>query len=453
MKFKQTLEKNKIEIILFSLIFTFVLIKLLHAHPISSDENIYYLMAKYVSQGVLPYVNFNFAHPPLQVFSIALLFRTFGINFVVAKLSTFIPSFVSAILIFLISKNLFNKKIAIIATIFFALAPQFLAASDQGIGMWEVVALILLSAYATLKNKIKFSALAFSLAIFFRYLAIFYFPFLILLAILKKKNAKQFFLFTILFSGIIFTVSYAIFGYEFINQTILFQIFSKLAYTVNFGYTYLPMVLFTIFLEAVSLLYAYIYKNKTLLLFSAYPLIYDLSLILAFKNIVYFYFLPSLPFVMIAAATTFSMTFKSKQKLFALIIPAIILVSIFQNIPTYEVYLNPASSTSFSQIEQIVLNNTSPQDKIFGESSMTDYVSFVTGRAIAGNYLDSFDAYLQYQNPQIVVQNLEKNKSKIIIDQGNFYQLQPIIGTFIQQNYKLLTTVYGIQIYNVLIEK
>ena len=45
------------------------------------DENVYFYMAKAVSEGQMPYRDFFYAHPPLHIFALATLIKIFGVNF------------------------------------------------------------------------------------------------------------------------------------------------------------------------------------------------------------------------------------------------------------------------------------------------------------------------------------------------------------------------------------
>ena len=60
--------------LLFSLaIGLFALLKLYALHPVAGDENIYFYLANRTAQGLFPYRDFVFTHPPLQIFLMAFL--------------------------------------------------------------------------------------------------------------------------------------------------------------------------------------------------------------------------------------------------------------------------------------------------------------------------------------------------------------------------------------------
>ena len=68
-----------------SLSFAFIMLKLQTMAPTATDENIYFYQAYVTSQGVLPYRDFFFAHPPLHLGIPALLFSIFGFSIGLAK--------------------------------------------------------------------------------------------------------------------------------------------------------------------------------------------------------------------------------------------------------------------------------------------------------------------------------------------------------------------------------
>ena len=76
--------------------------------PQPGDENVYYYMGKLVSEGKVPYRDFFYAHPPLHIYLIALIYKVFGFNIIILKLLPLIAILVSAKFIFCIAKNKFG---------------------------------------------------------------------------------------------------------------------------------------------------------------------------------------------------------------------------------------------------------------------------------------------------------------------------------------------------------
>src|SRR3972149_4948143 len=155
------------------LILLFVVIaKIYFVHPSFSDENLYYAMGKAISEGQKPYVDFNFVHPPLQIYIFAAMFKLFGTSIPVAKVFPMFASALSALLVFFISRTLFDQRSAFASAILLILTPAFLAFSDQGYGIWEALMFLLLSLYLALQERYAAAGISFAVAIFVRYLAI-----------------------------------------------------------------------------------------------------------------------------------------------------------------------------------------------------------------------------------------------------------------------------------------
>jgi 4-amino-4-deoxy-L-arabinose transferase-like glycosyltransferase len=425
-----------------------IVIRLFFIHPTFSDENFYFNVAKVVSEGEIPYKDFFLAHPPLQIYTLALFFRFFGVSFLLGKILILIISSLTVFLLFLISRELFDEKTAFIASLVFLLTPAFLAFSGMGYGMWEATLLVLASMYFMIKNKLSLALIAFISAIFFRYLAIIYLPFLILFLYLRKEKTKKFLL---LFFGLFllsFILLFSLFGSNYIRQTVYYQIFSKTQLTAQTQYWGIGIFFF--FLALISSFVAYVEKDRILLLLALTPLIADSVILLILRQIFYHYFLISLPFCVIALSRVL---ISSKDRIVKLIIPTILFLSIIFNMQTIDFYLNPIHAEKFYYISEFVNNNTSKSDKIFGEPIATNYASFTTGRKIAGNYLDSYLPHLVFEGEQKVLNDIEKDRPKLIIEMDGYYLSDPIFSNFISNNYKLERTLEGIPRYSIYILK
>jgi 4-amino-4-deoxy-L-arabinose transferase-like glycosyltransferase len=443
---------SKIELICIFLIFTILIIKFLNIHPTFSDENIYFLVGKRIWKGEIPYKEFSFVHPPLQGYILAFLFKIFGISLTIAKLLPLISSTISTFLIFKICKKIFDERTAFFALIFFLLTPGFIAFSDQSLGMWEALMFILLSIYLLIENKIILSALSFSIALYIRYLSLAYFPLLLIYAYLKNKNWKKFLIFSISISFTLFTSFYLIFGYRFIEDTILFNFYAKLAFRKipKLPFQYLNMGYFTIFLAIFSAFLAYFNKLKIALLFSIYPLLIDLSIFFVFTKIIYYYFLISTPFVVIATAKIFSSYKELIPRFFIFIV---IFLAIWTNLNTFDFYLNPKNSDIFYSILEHVKTKASSQDKIFGRQSIVSFISFLTDIPVTSS-VSPYISYSVYIKAEDVIAMLEKQKPKFIIDLNNVFISNPYFKNYLEENY-ILDATYSTEFlrYNLYLRK
>jgi len=77
-------------------------------HPTAGgDENTYFYMARLLSEGKLLYRDFFYAHPPLQLLLLGLIYRVFGFSFLLLKASAFIPLLAGAGILY---SYLWSKK-------------------------------------------------------------------------------------------------------------------------------------------------------------------------------------------------------------------------------------------------------------------------------------------------------------------------------------------------------
>jgi 4-amino-4-deoxy-L-arabinose transferase-like glycosyltransferase len=404
-------------------------------------------MGNSILNGKTPYNDFFFAHPPLQVYTLALIYRLFGVSFVAGKMLTLIMSTLSVFLVYSILKELYDEKSGLFAAAVLLITPAFLSFSTIGYGMWETLLFVLLSVYLAIKNKLNFSAITFVIAILFRYLAVVYLPFLVILLYLRKQKFKIFLFWFFSTFTISILLLILIFGSNYIGQTILYQLFSKVyAGTLGIEMQYWSIGYFFLFLSLVSIVVAYANKDKILLLFASTSIIADMIILFSLKLFFYHYFLISLAFCIMAVGRTLII---SKEWIIKVFIPIILLLAILNNIQTIDFYLNPKYAERYYSMVNLIENSTSVNDSIFGEPVATNYVSFVTSRKISSNYLDSYLQHLIFDDEQKVIENLEKNKPKIFIEMENYYSSNPTFSKFLSENYVLERKFEGIPNYSV----
>jgi Gpi18-like mannosyltransferase len=440
--------KIKLEELLLILILITLFINLLLIHPTFSDENFYFNVGKNILEGKIPYKDFFFAHPPLQVYTIAFLFKLFNTSFFVGKLLTLISSSLCVLLVFLISKKAFDKKSGFISALILLFSPTFIAFSTQGYGMWEASLFVLLSIYFILKNKLIESSFTFLIAILFRYFSLFYLPFVLILILIRKYKIKKFLLSFLFFSIITALVLILFFGENLINDTVIFQIKNTGTRISQeyFTFQYLSIGLFFIFLGILSTIYSIQIKDKKLLLFSLYAVLTDVIILFLVREIAYHYFLLSMPLYAISIGKTLT-TFK--DKIIRISIFAILFLSILTNIPTLDFYLNSTYAERYYSMAIFIKNKTSVNDSIFGEPVVTNYISFVTNRTISSDYLDSYLRHLEFEDEEKVIENLEKNKPKFFIEMESYYSSNSYFKEFISGNYSLEKELEGTPKYSI----
>jgi 4-amino-4-deoxy-L-arabinose transferase-like glycosyltransferase len=415
-------------------------------HPTFSDESFYFNVAKNLAEGKVLYKDFFFAHPPLQVYLLALLFKIFGASFLIAKTLPLMTSSICVLMLYFIMKKLGDEKAGFIACIFFILMPAFLAFSVIENGVWEAMFFLLLSVYFIFEGKLFLSSLSFLFSFLFRYFSILYFPFLLMLAYLRKQRILKLLGYSIIFLSLFLLFLILIFGNEYISQTISYH-FLKAGISEPFSSQYWRFGYFTFFLSLISVLVTYTEKKKILFLFSSIPLIVDSSLLIFLKVTFYHYFLLSLPFCVLAAAKIWKDT---SNKPIKFTIPIIIIVSIFSNFATLDFYLNPLHAKKFHQIAEFVERFADENETIFGEPIATNYASFITGRKISGNYLDSYLSHLKFEGEEKIMKKLSTEKPKVFIEMKfgkDYYFLSNANFKNFLKGYKIEKSIEGIPTY------
>lgn len=422
------------------LVLSSIAVRLFFLHPTFSDESFYFNVAKNIAEGKIPYKDFFFAHPPLQVYALATLYKIFGVSFFVGKLLTLISSSLCIVLLYLIVRQFYKEKSAFLASILFIISPPFLAFSSISYGMWECMVFFLLSLLLLLKKRNFLSAIFFATSVFFRYVTVFYLPLFLILLYLRNEKISRFILYFSLLISLSVILVLGLFGTNYISQTVLYQSSKVPAQSQN---QYFSMNIFFIFLATTSALIGYFEKNKLMITFSLLPLLIDVLLLLSLKETFYHYFLLSIPFYLIA----FSKVFEMRYTFLRLTVVAILAISLILNFSTLDFYLNPAHAEKFYYMANFIEKNTEKSDTIFGEPVATNYVSFVAGREVAGNYLDSYIQHLVFEGTEKVVGNLSREKPRVIIEMENYYTGMKDFQKFISENYILTKEIGGIPKY------
>jgi 4-amino-4-deoxy-L-arabinose transferase-like glycosyltransferase len=430
-KLKEFRKKINFLIVLFSSIF--LIFRIFTFVPVFSDENIYINMAKALTSGLLPYKDFFYAHPPLQLILLAPL--TF-FNFQVVKIGVAIIGLICVFLTYLIAKELFERNVGNFASIFFLFFPGFLIFGSQAMGMFEALAIFLLGFFLFLKKKLSLASFLFTLSFFTRYFISLLFLLVFVFAFLKfkKREIVCFSFYLISFLLLFFTFFYILFGYKFIEDTIIYHLGVNIKQNIGIaGWIdqYLTLGFFTIFLSFFSLVFGIFNKNKLIFLFSIFPLIYDSIVILILKQVIYHYFILPLPFLFIALAATFIKTKYLSLKFFLL---TILIFCFYTNLQSLSYYFGIEYNKVFSELENYTLQKTTGRDLIFGEPRSTNYVSFVTNRRIINNYFDSDLKFINFYGKEKFLNEIEKIKPKLLfIDESHNSFLRPIL-----KNYELI---------------
>jgi hypothetical protein len=398
----------------------FFLLRSFFSVPAASDENIYINMARAVHDGLVPYRDFFFAHPPLQLYLFQPVLGLFGANFIAVKIFVAALSAGCALFVYLIGRRMFGAKAGFVSFLLFIAFPGFIIFSNQAMGMFEALFFFLAGFYFLQRNNLLVSAAFFAVAIFTRYLLVLLLPMVIVYMLYGKRNAKRFLMFLVPIIAALAGIAYAFFGSAFIRDTVLYHTQANLSIKAGFAQwidQYLTFGFFTIFFAAISIYFAVIRKRRDIAVLAAYPLIYDAVVLLLFKAVIYHYFLIGLPFLFIALGAVF---IQSRELTLKICIAVIAGLAILANASGIAAYSSNQTGQAFDMIINYTKENTGPGDVIFGEPRTTNYVSFQTGVPVAHNYFDSDSKAINFNGKDRFFDAARADRPKLLIIDNNF---------------------------------
>lgn len=376
----------------------FLFIKATTADYSVSDENTYYKMGQLVAEGQVPYRDFFFAHPPLQIYAYAAVFKLFGFNLLLLKLLSAAAIIVSAAFVFAIAKEKLHVKAAVAAAALFLFSYGTMLFSNFPTGAEFATAFTTAALYFFLHKRFLASGALVGLAAATSLLGMIMLPMLAIAAafFLKDKKALMPLLvgFAIVFvavNGLFLLTARA----EFLEQAYLYHL-KKPAEDADKAAIFLRVVKTNILLFAAAA--AAIIprsRNKVAVLL---PLTIAAAYIAAFpmiKTSFNYYLLYAFPFMAIAGGygllwlqELLTEKAKLKQGIAAAAITAIVAISAFSAARQFSSY----DFQDFAQAEEIsdyVKSNSQPGQTIFGDDSTAPLISLLSGREIALNHVDN----------------------------------------------------------------
>lgn len=134
-----------------------------------SDEGIYSIGARFMSEGFLPYQDFILTHPPLFNLILSGIYDIFGYDFFYGKYLAVALSLASIILIYLIGKKLFHPTAGLIAAALFAVSPEMVYVGrrvvQEPMGIFLIILAIYFACNYIKNNKVSWSLLFCGLAL------------------------------------------------------------------------------------------------------------------------------------------------------------------------------------------------------------------------------------------------------------------------------------------------
>lgn len=389
--------------LIIALIFALVEFKgLTQAGP--GDENVYFYMAKQISEGQMPYRDFFYAHPPLHILALALLIKLFGANFFVLKSTGLLFILTAAFFAYKLALGLFQDRIndknadliSIISVILFLFSFTTLFTATFSVGI-ELSAMLMMAGFYLVFTKRYFAGGIFAgLAGLTRFYALVPLSALFIFIFIKKvqeKKVKDFWMmfigFFMIFGVIIYLLT-LIYGNKFLDSAIKYHFLKpslpgqKLAVYEN-----IIKQNWVLFSSLILFLFA---QNKRKLQLFLFVIILYFSFLMILSFNAEFYFILIFPFLALIGAYCL-VNLISRIKINYIKYPIMIIISLafLWNITADILFLEKVGFLGFSSLNPMVskVSATSPSQQIFGDASIAPLVALKSGRNLALNYIDT----------------------------------------------------------------
>jgi len=166
---------------------------------INLDEGIHLYDAKLITEGFIPFRDY-LTREPYYIYFLSFFVKIFGPELLTSRLLSVVASTLTIPIIYILGKNIFQKKIGLIAAAIFSLSPFIIYETHLG-NLYGVYPFILGLVFLSFSNLIKkpnnkkalIAGFLLGLAVHFYRLTVFYFPIigLILGIILVQKKIKK----------------------------------------------------------------------------------------------------------------------------------------------------------------------------------------------------------------------------------------------------------------------
>ena len=194
----------------------------------TNDQGFYMYASRLAAEGVLPYRDFFFSHPPLQIALSTIFIFIFGINFTILNLLPAIISLLSGLLIFLICRTDRSGEstlFALLAAAFFLFSCVQIGSALAYTGHNLALLLLLCSTLAFLRKREWMSGVLAGCAMLAGTHAIVGFAALICFQFLWRKKKLPHMLGGFLITlAIGYGIGYAVAGWDFFEQTYMYHL-------------------------------------------------------------------------------------------------------------------------------------------------------------------------------------------------------------------------------------
>ena len=421
------INKKNVWFIFLFIVLSFFLIELKGLNHYSlGDENSYIYMGKLMSEGVIPYRDFFYAHPILHVFIASIIFKLFGFKLFLFKLIPLLSAIIATFFLFKLIKEKYGDIEALFAVLLFLFSNRVLLEATYFLGvnlttMFVVIGFYYLSA----KKRYILSGIFFGFAGITRFYSLI--PTIAVLTYFFFKDRKILLRFLLGFS-IVFVLANIIFillfGNDYISSVFIYHLKKPTIEedTLNI-FKEIITKNFLLFLSAILFFFTKVKKKKealTLLIIAFY------LIFLARVRLFNFYFVMLFPFVAILGGIGLGYFIKKFKKKKKNIILTIFLILFFYSLITSLNRLYSFDFVDFQSGDTIfrhITENSNENDEMIGDSSTVPLIALKTNRKIAFNLVDT--------NAQRILTNslnLDEVLKRIKEEKVKYVILSPTIG-------------------------
>jgi len=411
-------------------------------YSVGGDENAYFYMARLMSQGKIFYRDFFFAHPPLQLIFLSLVYSIFGFNLIALKLTAILPVLAGAAIIY----HWFWKNKKGLSGIFFLIIFLFnyelLKITTHPFGLNLTAFFLMLSLYYFLEDRPLRCGIFWGCAAVTGLYALPWgvVPFgYYLFRGNRLRNLVRFSGGFLAVFGGVNGVCILFFGDGYITPVYIYH-FLKPRGTELVSDIYIRVIrrnLLIFFLPFLYLWGPWTGKRTAVLTAVIIYLVFLGSLNPLFTQ----YFMLPLPFLSLIGAvglTAIIERFNSRRQRIVVLAVAVIILAGFSG-DNIRRYLQHEAGTGFETEEQcrkFILENSAEGDLIFGHVTTTPLLALMTGREIALDMVDT--NHMRFKAGLVgieeVLERLEgEERLKLFIVQESRFWLDPRFQRYLSQ--------------------
>jgi len=431
-------------LILFALITSKGLVK---ASP--GDENVYFYMGKLISEGKLPYKDFFYAHPPLHIYLISIIYGIFGFNIIALKLVPLISILVTSFFVFKISKEKFGSAEAVISSLLFLFSYSVMFNSVFDFGVNLAVMFLMMGVYLLYNRNSSYAAgIFFALAGLTRLLALI--PIFVILIFVLLSRKERFFKLSTAFLGIFLffnVVFMLIAGSNYIEFVYKYHLQKSLGLEQNFReYSDIVKLNWILFVAAFS--FIFVKNKKPINIFIIISAVYLLFLLIL-KKLFGFYFIIAFPFLAIIGSYSLVEIYKkfNISKKIMLAILSIITIMFLWNLASDVLFLEKVGFVAFDRgadLIEYIKSHSDQNTQLFGDESIVPLLALSSGRNIALDFIDTNNEIFisGIKNINEILNNLKGKATLFVIRSSQGLSYFAEVRDFLNSNCELLSTFH-----------